>query len=58
MCLAKDAKRTAKAMTRPPTTAVSRVDLRRQTATTSGARKKETNRLVEPIQTVKENEGG
>ena len=40
-------------MTRPPTTAVSRVDFRRQSATSSGANRCDRPRFVEPTHTAK-----
>ena len=46
-----------RAMTRPPTTAVSLVDFLLQSATISGATKWDRARLVEPIQTEKEKSG-
>lgn len=41
-------------MTSPPTTAVKRVDFRRQKATKMGARKWDSAKLQEPIQTERE----
>ena len=54
-CLANEAKSNDKDMTRPPTTAVNRTLLRRQSATKKGAERCETAKLVDPIHTAKEN---
>ena len=52
-CLANEAKSNDKDMTRPPTTAVKRALFRRHSATKKGAKRCETAKLVEPIQTAK-----
>ena len=52
--MANDAKSNDKDMTRPPTTAVNRVLFLRHSATKNGARRCETAKLVEPIQTATE----
>ena len=51
-CLANEAKSNDKDMTRPPTTAVNRALFLRQSATKKGAKRCETAKLVEPIQTA------
>ena len=51
-CLAKEAKRSDKAITSPPITAVNRALFRRQRATKNGASKCDNAKLVEPIHTA------
>ena len=52
ICWANEAKRAARARTRPPRTAVRRVDFLRQRATTSGAHNQLPLSCITPIQTV------
>lgn len=48
--MAKDVNSIPSAITRPPKTAVRRVDLRRQSAITTEAEINETDQLIAPIQ--------
>lgn len=48
--MAKDVNNIPKAITKPPKTAVRRVDLRRQRAITTDAEINETDQLIAPIQ--------
>lgn len=52
--MAKEAKSKDKAITSPPITAVNRALFRRHSATKKGDRKCDNAKLVEPIQTAKE----